>query len=696
MIRIPAAAAAATLARVAVRTDFLPMTGGLDLHTPQLQRRSGSCLVAQNFEAVQQGGYRRTGGYERFDGRPPPSSALYTIIPATIFGSVAIGNAINGATSGATAVVVALPGGQVVLARVVGTFLNGEALRVGVTGFATATGPPVIGGAGTPLLDARYLNLAADEMRKDIAAVPGSGPILGVWLYNDVVYAFRNNADATAAVMHRSSPSGWQAVALGMECPFRTGTSEIVVGNTVTGATSGASGVVTRVVRRTGTWGSDARGILVFETITGTFASGENLQVASVTRAVADGASAAITLSPGGRFEFVNHNFFGGMTLRMYGCDRVNRAFEFDGTTFVPLPTGMAPDTPRHIIAHMGHLFLSFGSSVQHSGILNPYAWSPLLGAAEIGMGDMVTAFSLLPGSEQRSALAIFTRQRTDVLYGNSAADWQRIPYRDGLGAYAYTVQDVGLTTMFLDDRGITDLHTTADFGNFAHATISDHIRSLVATMRLAAVASCISRDHSQYRLFMTGGRALYVTLARRRLAGIMPQLFAHDMTCVVSGERGDGSEAIYAGAATGGWVFQMERGTSFDGEPITGHIELSFDFQRAPRMSKRYRSITTEVASSGHCEFQLGYALDYGSVLTAQPADQTVALGLTSMRWDMPGITWENFVFDGRSLAPNNAAIDNEGENISVIYRFSSDEWQQFTISGAIVQYTPRRRLRE
>jgi hypothetical protein len=57
----------------------------------------------------------------------------------------------------------------------------------------------------------------------------------------------------------------------------------------------------------------------------------------------------AITIpNTGGRFDFINARFSEvGNELRMYGCDGVNRAFEFDGTTFAPITSAFTTDAPQ-------------------------------------------------------------------------------------------------------------------------------------------------------------------------------------------------------------------------------------------------------------------------------------------------------------------------------------------------------------
>ena len=687
MARAIAAAAQST----EVVPDYIELTGGLDEITAPLQRRSGLARNAQNFEAVPLGGYRRIGGYERFSGQPKPSAAEYTILPATITGSPAVGDTLTGATSGETGVIIALPGGSFVLTKVSGTFDNGENLNVGGPTIATVSGLQTQSAASTVQLHAQYRNLAADQYRADIAAVPGEGNILGVWLYNDVTYAFRNAVGGATAAMYKSTTAGWVLVSFEFQVAFTVGSGDIDDGDTLT--QGGVTATVRRVAIRTGTLaGSTAAGILVISAPAGgNFAAG----AATTTGAGAltlSGVQTAITLLPSGRFEFVNENFGGAAnTKRMYGCDGVNKAFQFDGTYFVPIATGMTTDTPSHIWAHKKHLVLSFLGSVQISGIGTPFAWVPLLGATEIGMGDTVTGFAAIPGSEAGGALAIFTRNRLSILYGSSSADWNLVPYRDELGAYAYTIQDVGYT-VFLDDRGLTDIQASQAFGNFAHSAFSNQVRNTINNNRSLAIASCIVRDLSQYRIFFTNNLALYVTVVGKKVIGIMPCLFSHVVRCACSGEMNDGSEAIFFGSSNG-FVYQMDKGTSFDGDAIEYVLDLAYNFCKSPRVVKHFRDAMLEVTGTGYATFQFGYSLGYGSSEIAQPNPESVTTTFSQTFWD--NFTWDSFFWDGQTLLPNILDMDGDGENYSLGIFGSSDYFAPFTLTGAVVQYTPRRRMR-
>lgn len=680
------------------RPDYMPFEGGLDLQTPPWTVKPGKLRVCRNFEIDINGGYRMSSGYERFDGRARPSSAAYKVLTVTTTGEFSTGDTVTGATSGATGVVVALiltdaATTGLVLTKVSGTF-QAENLEVSAVVEGTASADAQANAATTRKLHAQYRNLAADEYRGDIAAVPGSGSILGVWALNDVVYAFRNNSGGTATDLYKSTSSGWSQIALGKELSFTSGgTTEIAEGNTITGATSGATATVDRVVLTSGTWaGGNAAGKFILSGQTGTFQA-ENLDVGvSTNLATIAGDSTQITLSPSGRYSFVTNNF-GGATdeTRIYGADGVNKGFEFDGSVYVPIDTGMTTDTPKHIAVFEKHLFFSFGSSVQHSGLDSPYTWSPITGASEINVGSAVTGFLALPGSQGEGALAIFGEHSTHVLYGNSSSDWNLIRYREEIGALDYTQQQVGLT-MFMSEHGIMDLEAVQEYGNFAHTERSRDIHDLITEKRSLVVGSAISRAKSQYRLFFSDGSAFYVTVNGKRIRGITKIELTDAATCLCSIENTSGAEEIYFGS-TDGMVYQMEKGTSHDGDDIEYTFMTHWHHSGSVRMEKRWLDAALEVNGDGYAEFQVGYEIGYGTPLRAQADNVTKIVELDEGRWD--DFTWDQFFWDGIAISPMTLSLRARCENISLVIRASGDYFNPMTFSGAMFRTLVTRMMR-
>jgi hypothetical protein len=677
-----------------VRYDIIRMAGGLDLVTPTLSLPPGTARDALNFEASITGGYSRIAGYERFDGRPSPSAATYGAITVNLSATVSVGNTIVGDSSAATGYVISVATNQLVYTKATSAFTAGEVIRVGGVSKGTIT---ALGAATTPTSKqaAEYTNLAADVYRADITTVTGSGSIRGVVYYKDVVYAWRNNSAGTAMAIYKSSGSGWTLVPLGYEMPFSTGSIEIVEGNIVVGQTSGATATITRVVLSSGTWaGSTAAGYLYFASFTGSFSAGETLRVSGTPYAVvgATGA-AAITLAPSGRVETVMGNFGGNSNqTRIYGCDGVNTGFEFDGTVYVKIRTGMTPsDVPTKVAFHKQHLFFAYGHSIQFSALGLPYQWSPVLGAGEIALTNDVTNFLVQPGDQATGAMAIYTDSDTFILYGTSSANWNLVSYNVGTGAKSYTAQNMSQSYVF-DDRGVINLQTTLNYGNFDSAALTLNIRPFIQQRRNLATGSSLNREKAQYRVYFSDTYALYMTISNNQLLGAMPVQFAHAVTVICEGESPDAAETSFFGS-TNGYVYRLDAGTSFDGEEISANVTLVFNAIKSPRILKRYRKGSLEITGTSYAEFTFSYDLGYSSTDLGQDTGNQYSSNLVSSFWD--SVSWDAFVWDGRTLAPSEVELVGTAENIAVRIASISDIYAPFTVNSTILHYSMRRGLR-
>ncbi len=675
-----------------VQYDLVYLKGGLDLITPTLAIPAGVARDAVNFEASITGGYTRIAGYERYDGRTAPSSAVYASLQATVTATISAGDVITGVTSGESATVIAITGGSIYYTKATGIFIVGETLTVLGASKATITALAATGSL-TSAQEAEYIGLAANVYRSDITAVPGSGPIRGVVELGGTVYAWRDNAGGTAMAIYESSAAGWVNVPLGYEMSFNVGINEIFEGDVIVGSVTGATATVTRTVLESGSWGAGtAAGRLIFASATANFSVGEHIRVGGVKHAEVVAVQTAITLLPGGRIETVLGNFGGSNAqLQAYGCDGVNRGFEFDGTVYVPIETGMATDTPTHVSVHKQHLFFSFGTSVQFSALGFPYQWTPLLGAGEIVQPEPVTAFVIQPGDQSTGAMAIYSDNYTYILYGTDSANWNLVPYNTGAGAKAYSGQNLGQTYTF-DNRGVITLQATLSYGNFDTAAVTLNIRPFTQSRRNILTASGINREKSQYRIFFSDGYGLYITIANGQMLGAMPVRFPDQVTCSCEATDSFTTETMFFGSDNG-FVYALDAGTSFDGESINASIDLNYNSENSPRLLKRYRRGSFEITGSGYCQFQFAYDLGYSSTYIGQESAVAYANNFAASYWD--SVYWDLFVWDGRTLSPTDVEIKGTGENILLRIASDSPYYQPFTINSVILHYTTRRGLR-
>jgi hypothetical protein len=683
-----------------VRHEVIDCKGGLDLVTPLLKLPPGVLRDSLNYEVSITGGYTRIAGYERFDGRAAPSdSVTYTLTPSTSTG-ITVGLVVNGQTSGATATVsyvdTSVIPNIVAYTKLTGTFVVGENLRSGVTVLAVIN---ALGGVTTSLQQAIYVAASADIYRALIAAVPGSGPIRGIVNLNDTIYAFRDNVGSTVCNLYKSSTSGWVQVTYGKELAFTAGLVQINDGVTVTGGTSGATGVVARAVLESGVWGTTAAGRLILSSTTGTFSAGETIKVGATNCATNTGAQVQIAPLPSGTYYITRGTVSGTATAlggsqatKAYGADGVNRGFEFDGTTYVPIKTGNSPDTPRTIAPHKNYLFMSFKQSLQFSSIGAPYQWQVITGAGEIGgLPEDVVDIVELPGNQQTGALVIMCQNNVFILYGTSSTTWNLVPYNTGTGAYFRTTATMS-DTYFGDVRGVSSLKASLNYGNFDSAQLTLNLRPFFQNRRTLAVDSSINREKSQYRIFFSDGYGLYVTINNGEYLGSMPVLFPNAVACVTEGLNSTGVEKAYFGS-TNGMVYQLDAGTSFDGAALSSNLTFTFNAKGDARQLKRWRKASVEIQGTSYAGFQFTYDLAYASSVHETQPLQNYVSSLSSVYWD--SFTWDNFVWDGTTLQPTELEVQGSAENIALRFSSSNTYVGPYTINSITMHYSPRRGLR-
>jgi len=523
-------------------------------------------------------------------------------------------------------------------------------------------------------------NLAAAPVAAGGTAINTSGAQSGT-----------HTAAYTLSKMWKATSSGWSQVTFGYEIQFTGAVGEITAGQTITGLTSGATALVVKAMLRTGTWTVSGAGTLIISTITGTWQSGEAVQVGGVTKVTSSSLATTINRSPGGRLDAVTANFTGSTdTKKMYGADGVNYAFEFDGTNYIPIRTGMTTDTPSHVVVHKNHLMLSFRGSSQSSSIGQPYSWTVVTGASEIATGDDITGYQIQSGSTTAASLSIFTEGRTFTLYGNSSADWHLSPSGDDIGALEFCFQSVGNDTMMLTNRGIQRLRAVQDFGNFSYASVSELVQPLITSKRALTACSTTLKRRNQFRIYFSDGTAITVGLTGNKVSGIMPLDYGVNITCVCTAEDSSGNELTWFGASDGG-VYQDNSGTSFDGEPIPAWIRLPFNNMRGPRVRKRYRSAVLDVVVESYCEIDISYDLGYGTLDVAPgvaaSSQQLLAAG---GYWD--SLTWDTYTWDAQAVNNPRVSLDGIEKSISLTFYSNRDQDDTHTLQGVTINHSPLR----
>ncbi len=691
------------------KQDVIVLRGGLDIVTPALQLPPGAVIACQNYESEVRG-YRRMQGYERYDGQGKPSEASYWVLDFDS-GSTEMteGDTVTGDTSGATGIVLtdATLGsgtygggdaaGYVVLYDVSGTFTDNEGLEVSAANVATADGTALEKGADNDTDDETWLQAAIEKRRTAISAITGSGDVLGVCTMGGDVYAFRNNAGGTAAVMFKATTAGWSAQSFGDTLTFTTGSiATIVEGETVTGDTSGATATVERVVIQSGTFGgSDAAGYLVLSGTSGTFQAAETVTGGTSTGTVVPtGAQAAITLPAGGKYRSVVHNFYGTSNLRrLYFTNGEGYAHEWDGSVLAPIRTGLSSslDKPNFLTVHSNHLMLGYdGGAIQFSGTGLPLSFMADDGAGEIGFGETITGLK----SSTRTATIVTGRNKIGYLQGTDSTNFTLDEISPDSGAIADTLEVIG-QPYFLDDAGVRSLTAAQEFGDWNTGTITRQIEPLIAGKRnggISPVGALRVRAKDQYRLFYDDKTVICLYFGRQAPEP-MTFLLEFTPTCVHSGETSAGDEVLFAGDDAG-YVYQMDAGASADGAAISAYIRTPFVNQGAPQMVKRYHRALIE-AIGGGADTTLYFSSDYsfGDPDTPTGIEDALAFAGGGGFWDVS--LWDEFYWDAGIQSQAWAELNGIGKNISLAIMSDVTYEDPHTLSSITINFTPRRMLR-
>ena len=682
------------------QTPYFPLGGGLDVVTPIIQMPDGRMIAGDNYEPWINGGYRRMLGFERFDGRPRPSDASWVWMVLTDASALTLGDVLTGDSSGATGTVVYIGEGDylnnIALTKVTGTFTADEDLD---TATYTVVGLPAVGDGPAVTEEEQYRLAAEEEYRGDILQVPGINPIRGVWQARDKVYAIRDNAGATAGIIHEATAAGWDDTALDYThtVRFDTGSIAFNVGDTVTGGTSGATGTVHKVVIFAGAYGTgDALGYLALTGVTGTFVDTENLQVSAVTNAVATADSEQFALAPGGRYDFTTTNFLASAsTYRTYCAGGQGPAFEIDENQVVTpilldLSLGDAPseNNPYLVEEFDGALWLMFpGGSLQKSIVGDPLTFNGFLGAAEFGLGDEGTG---LVNSAGRVLVAL-TRRSTHGFFPVELGYQKRL-LSDRSGGFLHSAEELN-SIFVMDDSGIVDLTRSDTFGDYANATVSDLIQPIV-TARDDVIGTLGVRESNQYRVLYENGAGV---IMRQRidappefgtfLYDLDGQTLTGSYTC-----EDENSKPTYWMCGSAGYVYQCERGRNFDGREIESFTRLPFNHQGTPSMNKRYRLAEIEVRAQRNLTLQIGQDRNFDdqALGTSNWTELSDTIFGGGGFWDLDN--WDEVYWDSQTFTYARFELLGTGRNVSLLIYHKSATTDPFILQGVILHYDPRR----
>ena len=368
----------------------------------------------------------------------------------------------------------------------------------------------------------------------------------------------------------------------------------------------------------------------------------------------------------------------------IYGCTGLGRAFSYDNTYFRKIYTAYDStlDKPRHIASYRNYLAMGYESGnvllskVGESGP-EPENFDPLQGAREFSFVDRVVGLSELADT----SLGVFCTQSVNrIVLNPNASSSGNLFYTASIvpnsGAIEYTVAAFGQYTLYCDQYGIRSVEQTDVYGDFIGRPLSQPISPWIS-QRLSGnrywldsrkakrpIFAHTIRAKNQYRVWFDDGYVLSMnmntqedaprfTLSRYgfRFGGsFVPMLpVAHSSILDKSGterthvahwnrnaEPGndDNSSTLFK------YVFELERGWSFDGEDFPARLTINLSFLEEPFDYDQIRKIEIHGVDYNNTTLFAGFGTKYGEEMsytgmslgsTYTPAGRNVAGTLTT-----------------------------------------------------------------
>jgi hypothetical protein len=186
-------------------------------------------------------------------------------------------------------------------------------------------------------------------------------------------------------------------------------------------------------------------------------------------------------------------------------------------------------------------------------------------------------------------------------------------------------------------------------------------VNTFMQEHKTLAVASCICRDKSQYRLFFTDKFALYITAVGQKVLGIMPILFNDVVRCAYSGrtERRFGGDALRLRQR-----LRLPDGPRHElrwgGDRLVLRHALPLLEVAAHEQALRARRFEI-TGTLRRVQLQLHARLRIWRPRHEPPRD--AASSFSAGRWDTG--TWDVGFWDGKTLLPSTFDLSGSGENI-------------------------------
>ena len=241
---------------------------------------------------------------------------------------------------------------------------------------------------------------------------------------------------------------------------------------------------------------------------------------------------------------------------------------------------------------------------------------------------------------------------------------------------------------MGLDRQGLMSLSAAQQFGNFAYASLSQKVTTLVKGFTSNPL-SVINRTSNQYRLFNEKD-GLYFTFAGPELVGVTKTEFPDKVKCIAS-SIDEQTQEISVFGSDNGKVFKMDTGYRFNGVNIYAYLLTNFTAYSGSTVNKRFRLVQPDIRVEGEVPIQIAVraTTNYGLGDSSRGVSLDLYPGPGSL-YDVQ--FWDEFRWDTTYSNDAKVRVSVTGVNMGVYIATEGSENAVHTVHGVTLHYSPRR----
>ena len=567
-----------------------------------------------------------------------------------------------------------------------------------------------------PYSDGRYytlngLDTTREATRAGIGKPGTAGPVRGVHVYQGKVYAIRDTVLNVSSGVYVQNVLGWVPMQ-NIYTSFKIHTSNIpddsggtavaLTGQAWTAAASGAYGTISDYVIESGVSPNKIGDMVVWVNT-----AGPALLAGDVITITSTGDTATVSSTPkiktmlsGTDVDFVNARlayyppqypnteqiYFINNSSGLW-CGKDLRLFPIQG------PVDMIGATPKGIKFFNNRIWLWYTDGHLFYSAVNDINFSSEYGGGELYLGDDIKDMITLP----KGSMAVMMKDSIKIISINQPTDttvdfaFLLDDFTTTSGGFKGTAKTILGDAFYCDDRGPTSMKQGDQFGGFEMGDLKRKAHITYQTNKNSILGTMVHRTKTQYRVLFrdeanSSTKAIFYTFQEKAIKGVTKVEYPVLFSCLAEGDDTLGNVLLVAGDDDG-FVHKLDKGTSFDGEPIVTLAHTAFYHYATPRLWKRFLRVLFEISSPDKVQFFVKPEFNYNGGNMLKTLDQEIRTAGQGGKWGF--ITWGSFVWGSSSVSNPMIYMAGYGFNMGMQIATSSKYFASHNIHNMITDYS-------